>query len=197
MTFYSQRSMALFAIIAAPVAARYLASAWESWKSAPIGLWLADLQGKSANKPLPVRVTRIINGVIILLILLLIFSRAIMLTDPAKVKQDYPEAAVSWISRNKPQGQMFNSYNWGGYLIWDLQDYPVFIDGRADLYGDEIIGEWWQIVSASDEGFALIDQRDINFVLLEPGTPIVDALAEQGWSVLYQDDLSSLLGRLP
>ena len=28
----------------------------------------------------------------------------------------------------------YNSYNWGGYLIW--RGLPVFVDGRADVYGD-------------------------------------------------------------
>jgi hypothetical protein len=195
MTFYSQRSMPLFAIVAAPVATRYLAVVWEDWKSAPIGLWLTRLQRNSASKSLPGGLTKIIN----LTIVALIFTAALIWTFsvslPVMVYQTYPKAAVSWIEENQLQGQMFNSYNWGGYLTWDLQAWPVFIDGRADLYGDEIIGQWWQIVNATDEGFALLDQWDVNFVLLEPHWAIISALQAQDWSVLYQDDLSILLAR--
>ena len=92
---------------------------------------------------------------------------------------------------------MLNSYNWGGYLTWDLRDYPVFIDGRADLYGDEIIGQWWQIINATDEGFDLLDQWDVHFVLLEPDWPIVGALQNENWSVQYKDDISVVLTRSP
>ena len=34
---------------------------------------------------------------------------------------------------------MFNSYNWGGYLMFKLPDYPVFVDGRTDLYAIGIV----------------------------------------------------------
>ena len=28
-------------------------------------------------------------------------------------------------------GPMYNSYNWGGYLVWALPEEPVFVDGRT------------------------------------------------------------------
>jgi hypothetical protein len=195
MTFYSQRSMPLFAIVAAPVAARYLAVVWNDWKSVPIGLWLARLLGSSASKPLSGKLTKIINLTLVSLIFAAALFRAFTASLPVVVYQTFPKAAVIWIEENQPPGQMFNSYNWGGYLTWDLREYPVFIDGRADLYGDEIIGQWWQIINASDEGFALLDQWNVNFVLLEPHWPIVGSLQEQGWRLLYQDDISTLLAR--
>ena len=98
MTFYSQRSMVLFAIIAAPVAARYLAVVWEDMKSAPIGLWMARLQENSTNKPLPVRVTKFINLTIISLIFTLILVRAFTLSLPMMVYQSFPKAAIDWIA---------------------------------------------------------------------------------------------------
>jgi hypothetical protein len=195
MTFYSQRSMALFAIIAAPVVARYLTAVWEDLKAAPIGLWLARLQGASDSKPLPGRLTKVINLAIVALIFTLILFRAFTLSLSVMVHQTYPKAAVNWIMENQPAAQMFNSYNWGGYLTWDLETYPVFIDGRADLYGDEIIGQWWSIIRASDQSLELLDEWEVRFVLLEPDWPIVSALADQNWELLYQDDLSVVFGK--
>jgi hypothetical protein len=43
----------------------------------------------------------------------------------------FPEGAVNFIEKNKINGNIFNSFVWGGYLIWKL--YPnnkVFMDGR-------------------------------------------------------------------
>lgn len=195
MTFYSQRSMPLFAVVAAPVAARYLAAAWEDWKSAPIGLWLSSLQSNSANKPLSSRLTKVINLTLVSLIFAAALFRAFTVSLPMMVYQTFPKPAVTLIKENHPPGQMFNSYNWGGYLTWDLGEYPVFIDGRADLYGDEMIGQWWQIINATDEGVVLLDQWDINFVLLEPHWPIVKVLQDEGWQVLFKDAISILLVR--
>ena len=195
MTLYSQRSMALFAIIAAPVAARSLAVTWEDWKSAPIGLWLTRLQKKPVSKPLPGRLTKILNITIVILVFVVIFFHSISLSSSALTNQYFPSGAVAWINDNRPQGRLFNSYNWGGYLTWELQDYPLFIDGRADLYGHEIIKQWEQIIQATDEGFTLLDEWDIQLILVEPEMKIVDALPKNEWSVLYQDDVSILLGR--
>lgn len=195
MTFYSQRSLALFVIIAAPVAARYLSFAWDDWKQAPIGKWLSCLQIGSANRPLPIRLTKNINLLIVALILAATLVRAYALSLPVIIDQNFPKDAVNWVKTNHPQPKMFNSYNWGGYLIWELPDYPVFIDGRADLYGDEITGQWWEIVNGTDRALALLDEWDVSFVLLEPDWPIEPILQLQGWLVLYQDDYSTILGR--
>lgn len=44
----------------------------------------------------------------------------------------YPAKATAFIANTSLNGGLFNEYNWGGYLIWNL--YPrqrVFIDGRV------------------------------------------------------------------
>ena len=48
------------------------------------------------------------------------------------VSDYYPGDAVSFMGKVKPEGNMFNSYTWGGYLIYSLYpDRKVFIDPRA------------------------------------------------------------------
>lgn len=66
-----------------------------------------------------------------------------------------------------PEGPLFNSYNLGGYLLWMLPEYLVFIDGRADLYGDEVIQEWMDISNGTDEGLRQLETRGIRLILLE------------------------------
>jgi hypothetical protein len=39
-----------------------------------------------------------------------------------------PMEAIEQIKSRQPPGNLFNSYNWGGYLIWELPEYPVFIE---------------------------------------------------------------------
>jgi hypothetical protein len=54
------------------------------------------------------------------------------------VAEQLPVRAVAAIKEGHYRGPLFNSYNWGGYLIWDLR-MPVSIDGRANVFGDELI----------------------------------------------------------
>lgn len=51
-----------------------------------------------------------------------------------------PVRAVQVIQQNGYRGPLFNTYNWGGYLIWSLR-IPVSIDGRTDVDGDQRIAD--------------------------------------------------------
>jgi len=61
----------------------------------------------------------------------------------------FPKAAVDFIQINNMEGNIFNSYGWGGYLIWRLYpDHFIFIDGRADVYGDQFLINYINIYRA-------------------------------------------------
>jgi tetratricopeptide (TPR) repeat protein len=57
------------------------------------------------------------------------------------------DRAIQFIRDNHLPGQVFNDYNAGGYLTWAAAPsfegqpdrYPVFIDGRGDPYGADVI----------------------------------------------------------
>jgi hypothetical protein len=70
--------------------------------------------------------------------------------------------AVDFLKENHPEGRLFNSYNWGGYLLWALPEYPVFVDGRTDLYNDEIIGQWSQVVRAEEGWQEVLARWDVH-----------------------------------
>ena len=42
---------------------------------------------------------------------------------------DYPVQAVAYLKEHRCSGNLFNDYNYGGYLIWKLPNTPLFIDG--------------------------------------------------------------------
>jgi hypothetical protein len=41
----------------------------------------------------------------------------------------------------------------------------------------------------------LLDSWRVNFVILEPGWPVLDELKERGWRTLYEDNTSVVLER--
>jgi hypothetical protein len=45
-------------------------------------------------------------------------------------QQIYPTKAVAYLRTHLPKQQLFASYDLGGYLIWQLPEKKVFIDGR-------------------------------------------------------------------
>lgn len=81
-----------------------------------------------------------------ILTILFVFSISYYMYIPNKnteyiSKSSYPTEAVSWIKENLDYEniRLFNDYNYGSYLL--LNDIPVFIDSRCDLYTPEFNGE--------------------------------------------------------
>jgi len=56
------------------------------------------------------------------------------------VAEKLPVQAVEVVKQRHYDGPLFNTYDWGGFLIWNLRE-PVSIDGRAGLYGDKAINQ--------------------------------------------------------
>jgi hypothetical protein len=52
-------------------------------------------------------------------------------------RREYPAAAAEFVRAHRLPGPLYNHFDWGGHLIWALPDYPVGLDGRTNVYGDE------------------------------------------------------------
>ncbi|HUV90328.1 MAG TPA: hypothetical protein VMY80_11795, partial [Anaerolineae bacterium] len=113
-------------------------------------------------------------------------------------RRTLPADAVEWIQREQPPGPMFNSYNWGGYLIWHLWPaYRVFVDGRTDLYGDELLEQYLDVRFAKPGFQQVFDQYGVNFVLTEAGGFTDNFLAlDDGWRRAYADEIAVVYVRM-
>ena len=90
----------------------------------------------------------------------------------------FPVAAAEVIALNDLQGNMLNAYHWGGYLIWRFYGdrRPVFIDGRADVYGEAVWSAYRRVSQARDDWRDTLDEYDVQYVLAEADWPICQAL---------------------
>lgn len=113
-------------------------------------------------------------------------------------EQTVPRDAAAALGQLAPQ-RMFNSYNWGGYLIWRF--YPqhlVFIDGRADLYGDELFREYLQVARGEPGWDQVLSTYQIDAVLCERRGPLAALLtAASGWQPVYEDATAAVFRRSP
>lgn len=135
------------------------------------------------------------------LILVVTVGLKVSLVLPMRINEEafekgLPVKAVEQLKLSSPPGQLFNSYNWGGYLLWNLPEYPVFIDGRTDLYDDELVNEWLSVARAEDGWEAILSQYQVNLVLIEPDTPLTGELKDHpAWRLAYQDQIAMLFER--
>jgi hypothetical protein len=109
--------------------------------------------------------------------------------DIVPPKSLVPKEAIDFVQRNNIAGNVFNSYQFGGYLI--SLGIPTFIDSRAELFGDTFLKKYVDTVNVVDIGsaFELLDDYKVNWVLLDPTEPLARALARSAlWDEVYVDD---------
>ncbi|TMJ60070.1 MAG: hypothetical protein E6G83_20430 [Alphaproteobacteria bacterium] len=101
-----------------------------------------------------------------------------------------PAAALAAVAASHMTGPVLNDYGFGGYLIFSGT--PPFIDGRAELYGDEFIKRYIHaMLLESDELPKLLDQYGIAWTLIAPERPAALLLEHlPGWRRLYADDVA-------
>lgn len=109
--------------------------------------------------------------------------------EPAKSLT--PQAALDSAYRLGLDGPVFNAYGFGGYLIFRGE--PVFVDGRADLYGDPFIAKLASALAITEAGELeeLLDEHKIKWTLLQPNIPatrVLDLLPE--WERVYADSVA-------
>ena len=206
LSLIARRNFGPFALVTTPILARYAWPALTQWEArirpaveafmARLELSPASLSHLSTSNE---KHSRVINLAVFAFLVLASAGRLYYVTFPSVIQAGeaelYPVKAVAWMESHHPQGNLFNSYNWGGYLIWFARDYPVFVDGRTDVYGDTIINQWLTVANGKEGWQKILDQWHIHLILLEPGWPITALLPQNGWKILYQDSNSVLFGR--
>lgn len=75
-----------------------------------------------------------------------------------------PVDTVKFLRENRPKGQIYNHFNFGGYLIYALREYPVFHDGRETPFVELDLSR--RLAMATPEKWAqFLRVYDINVVL--------------------------------
>ncbi len=193
MSLVAARNIALFALIAAPFLCKHGYAAIQPF-----------VQRRKQGKQVPEYLARLLN-LVILVLMLLAAGVKIMLplnqeTIQDAISEHTPIRAVEAIRNNGLYGNLFNSYNWGGYVIWALYpDWQTFVDGRTDLFNDEILEDYITAWRADPGWQAIFAEWNIEVTLLEVGSPLAKVLSLSGWETRYEDDSAVVLtpGNVP
>ena len=189
MSFWAARNISLFALgVVVPISRAITSFPQFNLK------WLRS------SKDLPRTLQLSINS---LFAALLLVAAIVKISIPANnvfnqehVDESFPSGAIAYLDKVATPGPIFNSYNWGSYLIWELYpDYHSFVDGRTDLFDDDILEQYllaWRGESGWKEVFI---RWDIQLVLIEPFSPLAAELRINEWDVAYEDPLAMIFVR--
>lgn len=189
MALLAGRNIAVFAVVATPILTYHLDAALRERG------WL--LQGARYATPLQARV----NLALLVLVLIGAAAKVLLVLEPETVAEAqsgiFPVAAVEYLNAEQPEGHMFNSYNWGGYLMFAAPQYPVYVDGRTDLYGDTFLTDDYLNTWLGRESWReTLDHYGVNFVVIEKHAGLANQLREEsGWQVAYEDDMVAIFTR--
>ncbi|HXO67083.1 MAG TPA: hypothetical protein VN863_03720, partial [Candidatus Dormibacteraeota bacterium] len=112
------------------------------------------------------------------------------------VEASAPVAATQYLLDHHRPGQLFNFYNFGGYLIWKAYPtYHVFIDGRTEVYGDSVFDQYLKVEYLSPEFESTLDHYGVNTVVISAGDPLRPLLESQGWRQVYNDSVARIFVR--
>lgn len=108
-----------------------------------------------------------------------------------------PRDAVAQVGPLGLQGNVFNTYVFGGYLIFS--GIRPFVDGRADMYGDVFIERFVEAHGGvPGKLHPLLDQYQVQWTLLTPKAPAVALLdSSENWRRVYMDDYAVIHQRKP
>jgi hypothetical protein len=73
----------------------------------------------------------------------------------------------------------------------------VFIDGRADVYGDLLMKDFGDANSLTDDWHGVLERWKIRTIILKPGSPLLTALrASSKWKPLYSDSQATVMAQV-
>jgi hypothetical protein len=98
-----------------------------------------------------------------------------------------PKTALAHVPAALQAQPVLNTYSFGGYLIF--RGVRPFIDGRADMYGDDFFSRHIRLMRGDAAEFdKAVAQYHLTWTILQPKEPLVRQLdAKPGWHRLYAD----------
>jgi hypothetical protein len=94
-------------------------------------------------------------------------------------------------------GHLFNSYQWGGYIEWNLPHTPVFVDSRADIFEHRgVLKDYVDVTNLvhSQEG---LERYQVAYVLYAADSPLSYFLSKiSEWQCLYRDEQAVIYRRV-
>jgi hypothetical protein len=186
----SARHIPIFALIATPILARHL---WDILKMRGWDKRFTRIEAPATGFAL------IFNLVFLLAPATLGVDRVthFVSNQPAYEAKNYPQAAVNFLLEKQLPAPIYNRYGWGGYLIRRLYpNYRVYIDGRADVYGDSFTVEAVRTYDGKPDWRKPLERLGIRTVIITPDAPLSSLLREDNaWTKAYEDSQAVIFTR--
>jgi hypothetical protein len=183
----TSRGIVWFGLVMAPVVAEHFALIFASLIQS----------GRTAKRSdgSPVLNWIFVAGILCLVLITLPWFKEHLPFPSAKaglISGETPILATDYILETQPPGNLFHAMSFGSYLIWAAQpEYPVFVDGRIELYSIEVWRDYLDISNAQGDWELLLERSGVNTLMLSRTEQprLVEAVeASDQWMLVHEDD---------
>jgi hypothetical protein len=134
------------------------------------------------------------------LIAVLMGFAAVQIPSDLELKEQadrgYPARAIAYLRTVPPGILMMNDFNWGGYLLWNAREIPVFIDTRADVFEQQGVLADYLDATKLERPTEVLDKYRVGRVVFPTKEPLISLLRQSGdWRVEYEDETAVVLMR--
>jgi hypothetical protein len=140
-----------------------------------------------------------LNAILIAVVLAGMFwFRPTQASVQEKIAREFPVGAVNYIRQHSVPEPMFNTYNFGGYLVGALApERKVFIDGRSEVYETgAVLADYIHVANLQPGALDVMAEYHVKSCLMEHDAPLATVLAAlPDWQKVYSDSNSVLFVR--
>ena len=196
MALYSARNIPLYVVAVVPFLCAELAAVFVDWKDHPILSYILNIEYKISSAEKMIKGGFL--GVLLVLITLVLFLNGSVLDmgkEGNQFQSDiFPVDAANWIDNESLEGNGFNHFPWGGYLLYRFwPERLVFIDGQTDFYGEALTREYEHVITVGNDWEEILEKYDVDWVLIPTGSKLSAALENNDlWSLDYDDPTAQL-----
>jgi hypothetical protein len=116
----------------------------------------------------------------------------------------FPERAVDWIERERPPGPIYHRMGDGGFLTFRLWPaYSVLVDGRLEVYGEDLFAELEVSGGGGPDTFQRLDARYrfgtalLHYGLFRDLSLLAWLHAQPDWRLVHVDEVAAVRVRAP
>jgi hypothetical protein len=195
MALYSARHISLFAIVVAPILLKSLQDVLFQIPDRFLHFYRERIDNL-------IRIDRNVDGYLwpIVSIATIFVLAGVGAINYRFSDKKFPVAAVEFLKKEPITGNIFNSDEFGDYIIFAAwPKYRVFMDGRSDMYGEKFGRDYLRAAHGLPGWKEVFEKYAISWVMFDTKSPLTAALQEhRDWQPIYTDAVATIfVKRIP
>ena len=174
--FSAIRHVPLYALVVMPIITQQLPARWRG------------AEWRYRENRFTVATNWLLTGLVLATMAGIVFGNPLAQIGATPRLKAFPTESLDYL-RQHPGGNLLNEDGFGGYLIANLPERPIFIDTRVDFYGRDFLEEYITVTRLRPGWRDILARYDIGLILMPPDSPLIGVLRDDpAWRVVIDGD---------